>query len=379
MAEINPIELTKQLVQIRSISGQETEIINFIKKLLAKWAIPVSTIKNGGLAIKVKGENSQDALIFNAHLDTVPEGNSNNWTYPPYGHKAAEVAGNKIYGLGASDMKAGIASLLTALNWMLANKPKCDVWFSFVVREEIDGSGTKNFVKWFKQNHSSSYQTAQAIVCEPTNLTQIDLGHRGNCFIKLIIKGDAGHGSKPHLIKRNAALYAAEIAQRIEKQKDAVLKKYDNNKETPSSIGITSINAGTLDAPNRFSDTATIGLDFRFSPNLRKDPKYILNKILEGYKYTYEEITEFDLTNAPFTTRNERVVQALSTAANIANFGMKLSSCDMATFTKNGIHTCIFGPGNPHVIHKPDEYCEVSQIEKAAEIYIQTADNFAAS
>jgi acetylornithine deacetylase len=80
------------------------------------------------------------SLILNGHIDVVPEGPHDMWDSPPY---APRVADGWMYGRGAGDMKAGLASNLFALDALrsLGLAPAADVFYQSVVEEECTGNG----------------------------------------------------------------------------------------------------------------------------------------------------------------------------------------------------------------------------------------------
>ncbi len=370
---MNAKTIIKSLIQIQSYSGDEIKMLKLIKKLLKSINFDLIEIPGAGLVVKIPGTNKDRAIIFNCHVDTVHEGEISNWSYPPFGPKSGIVLGKKIFGLGASDMKASIASVLLLSQKFRKEKPKCDIWLAFVVKEETDGSGTTNFLKWFKKNgYPKKYQKISAIVCEPTGLSEIDLGHRGNVFIKLSIKGDSGHGSRPEEIKKNTTLELSRVVSEIESKKAIFLKEFNHPIMGNPTIGTTSIQAGNINMPNKFPGMGSVGLDFRFNAGFTEKPENIIKKILPDIEYQYEELTKFEPNNAPFVNQRETIIQALSKASGIKKFGIKMSSSDMATFVKNGIPACIFGPGDSSVIHKPNEYCDLDKVEKAADIFYKT-------
>src|SRR3990167_7352058 len=115
-------------------------------------------------------------------MDTVYSG-SLPWRYGPW---TAHKDGDKMIGLGASDMKGGLAASMLLAEAMAANgKPPVDMWFTYVVKEEVDGSGTESFADWFKKKgYVGRYRDMAAIFTEPTGLVEIEHGHRGNMFIR---------------------------------------------------------------------------------------------------------------------------------------------------------------------------------------------------
>src|SRR3989338_2018420 len=137
------INLIQKLIEIKSVSGSESEIQKFIFNYLINLGLKPAW-KQGNVWVKIKGKDGTKALIFNAHVDTVTTGEIKAWQVYPW---AGKIKGNKIYGLGASDEKAGVAALLLLAGKLVKNQPIVDVWLMFVVNEEVDGSGTKIALK----------------------------------------------------------------------------------------------------------------------------------------------------------------------------------------------------------------------------------------
>src|SRR5690606_15409955 len=184
--------ILQDLIQIPSVSGEEAEIQDFIHAWLTNLGFEPMWVEQN-ILVKIKGTDSTKAVILNAHVDTVAAGEKDQWQYSPYsGHIDAD---KKIYGLGASDEKAGVAALLLFAQTLLQQPPACDIRLTFVVREELDGLATQQTIDWFEQQYRSQYQHLAAILAEPTRLERIEIGHRGNVFIQLEIQGEGGHGS----------------------------------------------------------------------------------------------------------------------------------------------------------------------------------------
>jgi acetylornithine deacetylase/succinyl-diaminopimelate desuccinylase-like protein len=368
---MNAFDILSQLIGSYSPSGSEQNILNLLLQYFVNMGFKPNTV-NGNLVLLIKGEDNSKAIIFNAHVDTVNFGYLSFWKHTPLKTKMLK---GRVYGLGASDMKASLTCLILLAKKLRAKSPKCDVWFSFVVKEELDGSGTKSFVQWFKNSgYLKKYKQVSAIVCEPTNLNEIALGNKGNVFIKITTFGDSGHGSRPDLIKENAILKMSKIISQIENNKTIVLSKYSHKFMGLPSLGITMIESSSKSA-NKFSDSCTLTLDFRFTANFNENIKNLIKKMTNSIdNYKIENVDKFDIKNAPFVDKDEQIVLALSRASNIQKFSIVPFSTDLPTFTKNGIPACIFGPGNPRTIHKPNEYCEVNKIDKCVEIFYHTVE-----
>ena len=111
------VQLTQELVHIRSINppGDEAAVATFVAKRLQQHGMvaEVVTHAEAGRASVVgglRGQRQRPALLFSGHLDTVPAGD--NWEHDIL---AADIHDGKIWGLGTTDMKAGVAAMLMAL------------------------------------------------------------------------------------------------------------------------------------------------------------------------------------------------------------------------------------------------------------------------
>ncbi|MBU1130299.1 M20/M25/M40 family metallo-hydrolase [Patescibacteria group bacterium] len=235
------IKLLKQLIKINSPSGKETKLANFIYNWLKNQKIkPIK--QNGNVLVHIKGDSQHKAIIFNGHMDTVSPGDLKKWQYEPFN---PTIVKDKLYGLGTSDMKGAVASMMFLAKNLIKNKPICDVWFSFVTKEELDGSGTKNFLKWFKQKgFLNQYQLISAVIGEATGLKKIELGHKGNAFVHVTITGQTGHGSQPEKIKRHAILQMNELITKLNQKIPYWQKKYKDKFLGIPTVGLTGIKAG---------------------------------------------------------------------------------------------------------------------------------------
>jgi acetylornithine deacetylase len=123
-------------------------------------------------------------LILNAHIDTVETGDPARWNHPPF---AAEIAEGRIYGRGACDMKAGLATHLFALAAVRAAgyRPRSDVIIESVISEEDGGAGTMAAIL-------RGYRADGAIITEPTRLAVVP-AQGGSLVFRLFVDGLAAH------------------------------------------------------------------------------------------------------------------------------------------------------------------------------------------
>lgn len=177
------VELLGQLVAIDSVNPSlvagaagEAEIARFV----ASWA------DRAGLRVETVGKNvivrsrgtSERRLLLCGHLDTVGFGGMTDPLVP-------RIEGNRMYGRGTYDMKAGLAAALIA-----CAQSSGDVTVAAVADEEYASEGIQEVLPYV--------QADAAIVCEPTELA-VGTAHKGFVWSEIEIHGKAAHGSRPHL------------------------------------------------------------------------------------------------------------------------------------------------------------------------------------
>lgn len=361
------MRLLKKLVSISSISGHESKLISYLSQYLSKLGFkPI--LLNGNLILHIKSEQQKNALIFNCHVDTVNPGDEKLWTEGPYSGKTKN---GKLFGLGASDEKAAVATLLLIAEKFKNKIPKCDIWLTFVIKEELDGSGTKKFVDWFSQ--TQKYKNVAAVLGEPTDLLQIQIAHKGNMFIKITTKGDSGHGSEPEKLTKHAFKNMISIIQKIENlSKDWENQYFDNLLGKPT-IGLTSLNGGNMASPNKFPDSCIATFDVRTTPTLHAKAYELLKQHLENEDCIIELL--YDPAPYGYTEITSGIVK-IAKKITKAKVGVSSSSNDLCFFTQNNIPGIVYGPGKHSAIHKPNEYCEIVNIKHCFSHYSEFIDSF---
>src|SRR5699024_3130917 len=109
----------------------------------------------------IEGENKENTLILNGHIDVVPEGNISDWHFDPWDPR--EYNGN-LYGRGTADMKAGVVSNIMVAKFIkdMNIQLKSDLQLHIVVDEEAGGGGSKSAL-------NKGYTGKSVIVTEPTD------------------------------------------------------------------------------------------------------------------------------------------------------------------------------------------------------------------
>lgn len=351
---MNALEYTKELIAIPSPSGEERAITEFIKSMITPFGTVTKT--NHSLALHIKGKNTKRAFILNGHTDTVPT--SDLWSHDPY---VPIEKNGKLYGLGASDMKSGIGIMLTLAEYYAANQPPCDMWFMFVEKEEIDGSGTKTLLEHMPDMNSHYQEGAEGIILEPTDAGTVGIGHKGNVFATLTFEGIGGHGSVAKPYKQRAAHKAAMFMNKLQTISDLWDKKYSDTALGSPTVNITNVHSGGSTALNAIPEVVTITLDIRTTPRLGAALSDELTTIAKLYSCT---------VSYPYSPNSYGLCPESSRLLNIARklfdaekIGVFQGATDQLFFTEKNIPMLIYGPGCNAVMHQPDEYVEISAIE----------------
>lgn len=385
-------KLVTDLISIRSVSGEEEKIRSSIGDWFKERGID-SFVQGENLIIHFEGKDKTRAFIFNSHMDTVSDGPE--WKKDPW--KATKEA-DRLIGLGVSDMKSGLtASMLLADQISQSGKPPVDTWFTYVVMEEVDGSGTENFAQWFEQTGQlAQYTDIAAIFTEPNSLQEVEHGHRGNYFLEVTARGASGHAGRPDELKgqKLAVRKMFNFANRFQRAATNWQKEFQDEYFDPSiTVGeMTSILANargkrtfdtegkeiliaTHGSVNKFPETCVATFDLRTTPSTHN---LLYDRVLELSEKADVTVSQlYPPAPAGFTDPQEKIVQIASVVGGDRKLTVSQASADLGFLTAKGIKSIILGPGEKEQCHKPNEYAYPTQIPQAVEIYRQIVEAWA--
>jgi len=296
-----------------------------------------------------------DGIALSGHLDTVPLGDQ-EWSVDPFG---GELRDGRLYGRGTADMKGGVAALVVAAIRVKAERPIRAVSLLFTSGEETGCEGAR-----FLASSGRLRRVSSLLVAEPTS-NNVCIGHKGALWVSLSFMGRTAHGSMPEL-GDNAILKAAASLP--------ALRELDLGRESHAYLGRPSINIGAFHGGknvNSVPDRADIAVDIRTLPGQQHD------LILHSIRTITGEAEIEVLTDLPavWTPPNTPFVLEMNEAAAKAGAGSEPAAAPYFTDASvlvealGGPATVILGPGDMAMAHKKDEYCEVSQLYQAVEIY----------
>jgi acetylornithine deacetylase/succinyl-diaminopimelate desuccinylase family protein len=208
------VAVLKDLIRIPSVVGEEGALASFLYQQLEGLGLhcELHEIEPGrqNIYAVLPGSKPGSRLNFCGHLDTVPPGDG--WTTDPF--SPVEKDG-RMYGLGACDMKAGIACVLSMIHALVRSGESLhgELSFAGVIDEEAHGKGARAML-------NSQLGNVDAIVLAepyPGDVTKpIPLGITGKILYDIRVIGKAAHGFRPHL-GLNAIEDAAEIIANLDR------------------------------------------------------------------------------------------------------------------------------------------------------------------
>ena len=377
---VNPIELTSELIQCKSITPKSEGSLDIIISYLEPLGFNCEKIDFGEGIEKVENlyarfGTMEPNIAFAGHVDVVPTGDINNWSINPFG---GEVKEGKVWGRGAADMKSGIAAFIAAVSDFLKDNKNLKEFgsISFIITSDEEGkaiNGTKKVVDWLK---GKSEIISGCIVGEPTNVNRmgdtLKIGRRGSFTGSLTVTGIQGHVGYPHLADNpiNSLLKMLEPFSKI--YLDEGTKDFQ-----PSSIMITSIDVNN-DASNVIPGEVKAKFNIRFNTlHSASSLKSMLEKqftdVTSNYKFDFFCNAEPFLTNDDFLKTT--LQKAIQKVVNINPEKSTSGGTSDARFISKICPVIEFGLVG-ETMHKIDENVEVNDIINLTKIYNQFLFNY---
>ena len=371
------VDFMRRLIQTKSLSGNEREVVQLVKEEMKKVNFDEVLIDDFGNVIGRVG-NGKVKIAMDAHLDTVDVGNPDLWEKDPF---SGDVDDEWVYGRGAADQKAGMASMVYGVKIM----KDLNLFEDFtlyvvgsVLEENCDGLCWKYIIE------NKVIKPDFVLITEPTSL-KINIGHRGRIEFRIKTKGLSAHASAPER-GENAIYKMARIINEIEKMNEFL--KYDSflGKGT---IAVTQIFFKSP-SQNAVPDECIIHIDRRLTKGETKESAY--EEIKEIFRKTKVdgEILNLSCSEKSYTGLSYSMEKYFPTwitdEKNIIVESAKRCYKDVFEeepiigkwiFSTNGvvtagvynIPTVGFGPGDEIFAHAPNEKVRISHLVKAGAFY----------
>ena len=333
-------ETTEWLVGIPSVTGDEDAIATALADRLSQ-TFPPEQIRRIGNSVIAGQRTGRPLVLLVGHVDTVPSQGA-----PP-----VHVKGSRMYGLGATDMKGGVAVMLGLLESPAVRDGEFDVVGVFYDAEE--GPSADNGLEPVLAELSWLHAAELAVVLEPSD-SEIQLGCNGVVNATVEFHGKSAHSARPWW-GENAVSKAGEwLAAMHQRQPEPVMI---DGLEFREVMSVTMAEGGI--ARNIIPDRFTLNLNFRFSPLRSVDQAITAVRTACG---PADAVMVNDTAPAGRVERDHPLVARLHEVSGAA-FAPKQGWTDVARLGTYGILGVNFGPGETAQAHQADESLEIADLD----------------
>ena len=325
--------------------------------------VVVDPVEDDRCNVYARFEGSSDrAVTIDVHLDTV---GVEHMTDDPFDGR---VEDGRVYGRGSVDTKATFAVVLQVLEELRAagQRPVPTVNLIGTVSEEGGGLlGAARYRDWLLER---GQRIEQIVVAEPTMCAPVH-GHKGGIGLDVTVHGHAAHSSKPHL-GANALSGAARVVVAIDEEQGRLAALEATTPVGKGTVSVTELSGGL--ARNIIPDECTLYVGRRTAPG---------EDIGQVRAALYELI---ETSAAPLSTTIESLygdgspgfyqdpscslvavlAQLADTSPTTAEYGS-----NALKYGEVAEQLVVFGPGSIDQAHQAVEWVDISQLNRAVDIY----------
>ena len=326
-----------------SVTGAEKGLCDDLAaRIAASPGWEIERVSNNLAIRRREPDPARQRVVLAGHLDTVPE---------PEGGIEVRVEGERVYGRGASDMKAGDAMMLALLECLTWEEARFEPLFVFYEREE--GGYAENGLETVFNEIPWVLEADLALVPEPT-AGALEVGCVGTTQVEVTFRGRPAHAARPWqgenaLSKAGAFLTALHERPAVEVVVEGL----------PFYEVLTPTMARGGRARNVVPDSFWINVNHRFAPGKDLADVERLFDGLTGEEATYE-VVDF-APSGPVSLENPLLQELISTGLEVRP---KQAWTDVARFSQRGVAAANFGPGLPSQAHQEAEHAELPLLEQ---------------
>jgi succinyl-diaminopimelate desuccinylase len=334
------IELTRQICDVESVSGDEGALVDAIQAGLENVA-HLEIIRDGNTVVARTNVGRSRRAVIAGHLDTVRINNN----LPT---RLETVDGvDYLWGRGTVDMKAGVAVQLKLAAEL--SRPTVDVTWMWYDNEEVDSS--LNGLKRLAEKRPDLFEADFAILGEPSD-GEVEGGCNGSLLAEVRTRGVRAHSARSW-VGDNAIHKATPIL--------AVLADYEPRAVEVEGLvyreGLNAVGIRGGIASNVIPDECVVEVNYRFAPDRSAaDARGHVSRVFAGF-----DVTVVDVMAGARPGLDAPMAQEFLKAVG-AEARPKYGWTDVARFSALGIPAVNYGPGNPLKAHADDERVALEQI-----------------
>jgi succinyl-diaminopimelate desuccinylase len=332
------VTLTEQLVNIESVSKNEQAIADAVEEALR--TLDHLTVSRHGNTLVARTDLGRDErVVIAGHLDTVPL----NDNLP------ARREGELLHGLGTCDMKGGDAVILRLA--ATVREPNRDLTFILYEGEEIETEF--NGLYLLSQSNPELMVADFAILMEPSNAV-VEAGCQGTLRVEVRATGERAHSARSWR-GVNAIHKAGDILGRL--NSFLPRKPVIDGLEYHEGLNAVFISGGV--AGNVLPDECVVEVNFRFAPDRDEaEAEQFVRDFFQGYDVVLTDTAPGALPGLAVPAA-KAFIDAVGGEVN-----PKFGWTDVARFSGLGVPAVNFGPGDPMLAHKQEEFVPVEHIER---------------
>ena len=337
------LQLTSDLVAVPSESHAEGPLVDWLETELSAVESPTVERVGENLVARTTG-SSPVRLLLAGHTDTVPAN----------GNATPRIEGDTLWGLGATDMKAGLAVMLELARTV--TEPAIEVTYVFYATEEV--AAVHNGLGHLFRDRPDLLEADVALIGEPTDAI-IEAGCQGTMRIQITLLGARSHTARPWM-GRNAIHRLGRLLALVEafEPRRPVL----DGCEYREALQAVRVEGGV--AANVVPDRATVTLNRRYAPDrdaagAEAEVRALLAPVLEDG----DSVEVLDAVDGAPPSLSDPLLAALTARLDVR---AKLGWTDVARFAARGIAAVNLGPGDPLLAHTADERVDRESLERTS-------------
>ena len=383
----DPLTIARDLIRCPSVTPAEGGALDYLADVLqrAGFAVHRMTFSEPGTPdienLYARIGNAAPHLMFAGHTDVVPPGDTGAWQHPPF---AAEVAGGKLYGRGAVDMKGGIACAVAAVLDHLAasgGRPQENSKgsISFLITGDEESVAINGTVKLLRWAAGRGERFDHCILAEPSNVEAlgdtIKIGRRGSLNGTLIVTGRQAHVAYPHRGENPIRGLTQILAKLMAEPLDAGSANFQ-----PSNLEFTSVDVGNTTV-NLIPGEARARFNIRYNDcHTQASLKALIERRAAEAAGSVRHAIAWDASNAdvfvtapgPFTDLVAGAIVAvtgrqpeLSTSGGTSDARFIKDYCEVVEFGLVG-----------QTMHQVDEHVPVADLQTLTAVYRRILERY---
>ena len=321
-----------------------------------------------------KGKGGGSSLMLQGHIDTVPAGDPAAWKHNTWG----EIDGDRIYGLGSTDMKGGVTAFISAVRILndLGITLKGDVQLNTSVGEEDGGLGALSTVL-------RGYRPDAIVITEPTNL-DLYVAHGGSLVFRITVHGKSAHGGSRmdgvSAVEKFVPIFQDLMAWEQERNDTLSHPLYDHlENKFPISVGVVKAGEWASTVPDTLIAEGRLGfLPGETIEEMIRQTEERISAVAEADPWMKEHPPTVEWFGGQFASAEISPDAPIAKAVRVAHeamtgeepgIGALTAGTDMRLFTELGnIPTCIYGAGDVSLAHQPEEYIRIPDLLTSVEV-----------